>query len=104
MAYIHKYKVGDDVFYRVTGKASKPSQNVTLTADEWKGYSSGSTVQNALKFLSSLKFTKEEREKKIEEKQKKVEEKSVEKKPVKIMPVKFKKMASSVIDNFLKAE
>ena len=90
--YIHKYSIGDgDTLYRITGSAAKPSQNITITADEWKGYSSGSSVQNALKFLNSLKFTKEEREKKKDLKKEEPTEES-------------KRMASSVIANFLKAE
>lgn len=95
--YIHKYSIGGDTLFRVTKSAAKPSQNITLTADEWKGYSSGSSVQNALKFLNSLKFNKEEREKKKEELKKDQKE---QKEPVEAR----KKMASSVIEKFLKAE
>ena len=62
MSYIHKYKIGDDVFFRVTKTAARPSKNVTITFDEWKGYSSGSAVNNALKFLDSLSFSKEDKE------------------------------------------
>jgi hypothetical protein len=43
----------------VTKSAARPSKNVTLTFDEWKGYSSGSAVNNALKFVDSLTFSKE---------------------------------------------
>ena len=60
--YIHKYKIGEEVFFRVTKTAARPSKNVTITFDEWKGYSSGSAVQNTLKFLNSLSFSKDEAE------------------------------------------
>ena len=69
--YIHKYKVGDDIFFRVTKSAARPSKNITITFDEWKGYSSGSVVNNALKFLNSLIFSKEKAELKEEQKEKK---------------------------------
>jgi hypothetical protein len=60
--YIHKYKIGDEVFFRVTKSAARPSKNLTITFDEWRGYSSGSAVSNALKFLDSLTFSKEKEE------------------------------------------
>jgi hypothetical protein len=66
--YIHKYKIGDEVFFRVTKSAARPSKNQTITFDEWRGYSSGSAVSNALKFLNSLTFSKEKEELKEPEK------------------------------------
>ena len=62
MPYIHKYKVGDDVFYRVSDSKAGSSKIVQITRDEWKGVSAGAAVNNALKFLSSLAFNKEEEE------------------------------------------
>jgi hypothetical protein len=59
--------------YLVSDKASKPSKNMTLTAQGWKGYSSGSAVSNAVKFLGDLSFSKEEKtEEPKDEKKKKV--------------------------------
>ncbi len=70
--YIHKYTVDSQIIYLVSSKPSKPSTNMTLTAQNWKGYSSGSAVKNAVDFLSELKFSKEEKtEPKSEEKKKK---------------------------------
>jgi hypothetical protein len=69
--YIHKYQIGDEIFYRVTKSAARPSKNLTITFDEWRGYSSGSSVNNALKFLDSLTFSKEKQEEKKEPKEKK---------------------------------
>jgi hypothetical protein len=59
--YIHKYVVDDQQIYLVSAKASKPSKNMVLTAQNWKGYSSGSAVKNAVDFLRELTFSKEEK-------------------------------------------
>jgi hypothetical protein len=69
--YIHKYIVNGQSLYLVSEKASRPSKNVTLTGQDWKGYSSGSSVGNAISFLSDLSFNKEEK-KEPKEKTKKV--------------------------------
>jgi hypothetical protein len=83
--YIHKYKIGDEVFFRVTKTAARPSKNVTITFDEWKGYSSGSAVQNTLKFLNSLSFSKDE-----------AEETPGAKGPVEEKPIKKSSLASLI--------
>jgi hypothetical protein len=71
--YIHKYVVNDQTIYLVSPKPSKPSKNMVLTAQNWKGYSSGSAVKNAVDFLGDLSFSKEEKaESKPEEKKKKM--------------------------------
>jgi hypothetical protein len=57
--------------YLVSDKPSKPSKNMTLTAPGWKGYSSGSAVSNAVKFLGELSFSKEEKSEPKDEKKKK---------------------------------
>lgn len=72
--YIHKYTVNDQTIYLVSGKASKPSKNMTLTGQDWKGYSSGSAVGNAVSFLSDLKFSKEEKPESKEKEKKAVSE------------------------------
>jgi len=53
----------------VSEKSAKPSKNFVLTSQDWKGYSSGSGVGNALKFLGGLTFSKEEKEIKEEKKE-----------------------------------
>jgi hypothetical protein len=58
--YIHKYFINDMTVYVVSDKSSKPSKNMTLTAQDWKGYSSGSNVGNAIRFLKGCEFSKEE--------------------------------------------
>jgi hypothetical protein len=65
--FIHKYTIGEDTFYRVSKAKAGPSKIVTVTKDDWKGVSAGSNVQNAIKFLSSLKFSKDIPEEKEEE-------------------------------------
>jgi len=50
--------------YLVSSTPSKPSKNMVLTAQNWKGYSSGSAVKNAVDFLGELSFSKEEKTKK----------------------------------------
>lgn len=65
--YVHKYTIDEETVYLVSGKSSKPSKNITLTASDWKGYSSGSNVGNAVKFLRGLSFSKDEPVKKEEE-------------------------------------
>lgn len=60
--YVHKYTVNDMSIYVVSDKASKPSKNMTLTAQGWKGYSSGSAVGNAVSFLKDLSFSREEKQ------------------------------------------
>jgi hypothetical protein len=69
MAFIHKYTIGDDIFYRVTKGKAGPSKIVTITRENWKGVSAGSNVQNAIKFLDSLTFSKD-----VEEKEPQVKE------------------------------
>jgi len=69
--FIHKYKINDETFYRVTGSAARPSKSMTINVDDWQGYSSGSSVTNAVKFLNSLTFSHEEKEPAKEEKGKK---------------------------------
>ena len=85
--YIHKYKIGEEVFFRVTKTAARPSKNVTITFEEWKGYSSGSAVQNTLKFLNSLSFSKDEAE---------VEETPGAKGPEEKKPIKKSSIASMI--------
>jgi hypothetical protein len=67
--YIHKYSINDHTVYIVSEKSAKPSKNFVLTSQDWKGYSSGSGVGNALKFLGGLTFSKEEKEIKEEKKE-----------------------------------
>jgi hypothetical protein len=64
--YIHKYTVGEDTFYRVSKSKAGSSKIETITRDNWRGVSAGSNVANAVKFLNSLKFSKDVE--KIEEK------------------------------------
>ena len=66
--FIHKYVIGDDTFYRVSKSKPGPSKIVTVTKDDWRGASWGSNVANAIKFLNSLKFSKDVEEKEPEEK------------------------------------
>ena len=60
--YIHKYTVGEQTIYVVSERSSKPSKNMILTSQNWLGYSSGSSVGNAIKFLKELSFSREEKE------------------------------------------
>ena len=57
--YIHKYTVGEDTFYRVSKSKAGSSKIETITRDDWRGVSAGSNVMNAVKFLNSLKFSKD---------------------------------------------
>ena len=68
--YIHKYAVGEDTFYRVSKSKAGSSKIVTITRDEWRGVSAGSNVANAVKFLNSLKFSKDIAEAEEEKKEK----------------------------------
>lgn len=67
--YIHKYVAEDDTFFRISTSKPGPSKIVTLTKKDWKGVSAGSNVTNAIKYLDSLKFSKDvEQPEKEEEK------------------------------------
>jgi hypothetical protein len=68
MAYIHTYKVGDAVFYRVTGSGAAPGMNVTLTKGDWQGVSRGKIANNAIQWLKQLEPSKKEEEEKTEKK------------------------------------
>jgi len=57
--YIHKYTIGEDTFFRVSKSKAGSSKIVTVTRDDWRGVSAGSNVANAVKFLNSLKFSKD---------------------------------------------
>jgi len=82
--WIIKYKEGDDVFYRITG-SKQPSSKSILFEKPSSPAISVKRVQNALAMIES-KFTEEEKEEK------------------KVPGKEAKKMASFVIQNFLKAE
>jgi hypothetical protein len=69
--YIHKYSANDMSIYLVSSKPSKPSENMVLTAQNWKGYSSGSAVKNAVDFLHELSFSKEDKAEPKDDKKKK---------------------------------
>lgn len=61
--YLHKYVSDGDTFYRVSGKSAKPGGAITLGPEEWKGYSTGAPIDNALKIISGSKFSREPVEK-----------------------------------------
>jgi len=72
--YLHKYVNNGDTLYLVSEKSVKPGGSITLGAEEWKGYSTGSSIDNALKMIRESKFSKEPVEK--PEKEEKSEKKS----------------------------
>lgn len=71
--YLHKYVSDGDTFYMVSSKSAKPGGSAVLSSKEWKGYSTGSDVETAVKLLSGSKFSKDvsEAPEKKEEKKKK---------------------------------
>jgi hypothetical protein len=62
--------------YLVSSKSSKPSKNMVLTAQNWKGYSSGSAVKNAVDFLHDLSFSKEQTKKEVQDQEEKRKKKA----------------------------
>jgi hypothetical protein len=68
--YIHRYVVGGYNVYIVSSKSAKPGKTITLTAQNWHGFDSGSNVNKAINNLNDCEFSKEEKERE-EEKDKK---------------------------------
>ena len=57
--FVHKYKVGDETFYRVSPQ-SKPGKTITLEVDAWKGKVSEKTVSQYIAKIESFIANPEE--------------------------------------------
>jgi hypothetical protein len=75
--YIHKYVSDGDAFYRVAEKPGRPGGSANIQSKEWMGAATGQKVQNALKFLNSLSFSREDKPEEEVMEEVKVEKKAV---------------------------
>jgi len=57
--YLHKYTSDGETFYLVSSKSAKPGGSIVLSSKEWKGYSTGSDIETAVKLISGSKFSKD---------------------------------------------